>query len=93
MSPTRALRGCQSRLHQPQEDREVVVGDPLILTLRGEVDVAVTDPLRGAWYRVAEHAEHEMINIDLREVTLMDARGLGMLNRQVAARWMLIPAG
>jgi hypothetical protein len=25
------------------------VGDPLILTLCGEVDIAVTDPLRGAW--------------------------------------------
>jgi hypothetical protein len=29
--------------------------------------------------RVAEHAEHEMIDIDLGEVTFMDARGLGLL--------------
>jgi anti-sigma B factor antagonist len=62
------------------------VGDPLILTLCGEVDIAVTDPLRATWYRVAEHAEHEMIDVDLRQVTFMDACGLGllvgMLNRQ-----------
>jgi anti-sigma B factor antagonist len=63
-----------------------VVGDLLILTLRGEVDIAVTDPLRAAWYRAAEQAEHEMIDIDLGEVTFMDAGALGllvgMLNRQ-----------
>ena len=59
---------------------------PLILTLSGEVDIAVADRLTDSWYRVAEHAEHEVIDIDLREVTFMDARGLallvGMLNRQ-----------
>jgi anti-sigma B factor antagonist len=62
------------------------VGNPLILALCGEVDIAVTDPLRAAWYRVAERPEHEVIDIDLHEVTFMDARGLGllvgMLNRQ-----------
>jgi len=62
------------------------VGDPLILTLCGEVDIAVTEPLRATWYLVAERAEHEMIDVDLCEVTFMDACGLGllvgMLNRQ-----------
>jgi anti-sigma B factor antagonist len=63
----------------PQEDREAVVGDLLILTLRGEVDIAVTDPLRAAWYRAAEQAQHEMIDIDLGEVTFMDVHALGLL--------------
>src|SRR3954469_15346969 len=52
-----------------QEDREAAVGNPLILALCAEVDIAVTDPLHAQWYRVAEHAEHEEIDIDLHEVT------------------------
>src|SRR3954451_4816515 len=85
---------CSHREHEavlvqaasPQGDREAVVDVPLILTLSGEVDIAVAAPLTDSWYRVAEHGEHEVIEIDLREVTFMDARGLallvGMLNRQ-----------
>src|SRR4051794_11262349 len=43
--PTASTKGVLVAAPSPQEDREVVVGDLLILTLRGEVDIAVADPL------------------------------------------------
>src|SRR3954447_26558238 len=56
-----------------------VVRHPLLLTLSGEVDIDLADRLVTAWYALAEQAEHEVIDIDLHEVTFMDAAGLGLL--------------
>jgi anti-sigma B factor antagonist len=59
---------------------------PLVLPLRGEIDIAVATSLRPGWYALAEHERLEEIVVDLREVTFMDASGLGLLvgtrNRQ-----------
>jgi anti-anti-sigma factor len=78
---------CSHREHEavlvqpasPQAGEEAAVGDPLVLTLSGEIDIDVADRLVAPWYSVAEHAEHEIIEIDLHEVTFMSAAGLGLL--------------
>jgi anti-sigma B factor antagonist len=62
------------------------MGRPLVLALRGEIDIAVATSLRPGWYALAEQERLDEIVVDLREVTFMDAAGLGLLvgmrNRQ-----------
>jgi anti-sigma B factor antagonist len=59
---------------------------PLVLPLRGEIDIAVATSLRPGWYALATQERLEEIVVDLRDVTFMDASGLGLLvglrNRQ-----------
>jgi anti-anti-sigma factor len=49
------------------------------LWLTGEVDIAVVDGLRDAWFGLAERGDHELVVVDLGAVTFMDAAGLGLL--------------
>jgi anti-sigma B factor antagonist len=62
------------------------MGCPLVLPLRGEIDIAVAGSLRSAWYALAAQERLEEIVVDLQDVTFMDASGLGLLvgtrNRQ-----------
>ena len=59
---------------------------PLVLPLRGEVDISVASSLRPGWYTLAEQERVPEIVVDLSDVTFMDATGLGLLvgtrNRQ-----------
>ena len=59
---------------------------PLVLPLRGEVDISISSSLRPGWYTLAEQECAAEIVIDLLDVTFMDASGLGLLvgtkNRQ-----------
>jgi|tagenome__1003787_1003787.scaffolds.fasta_scaffold20796584_2 anti-anti-sigma factor len=52
---------------------------PVVLKLSGEVDIAVVDSLREAWYATAEQDGARPIVVDLTEVTFIDASGLGLL--------------
>jgi anti-sigma B factor antagonist len=45
-----------------------------VLTVRGEVDLATVDALRGELSTALEHADK--VVLDLREVTFMDTQGL-----------------
>jgi anti-sigma B factor antagonist len=62
------------------------MGRPLVLPLRGEIDIAVATSLRPGWYALAEQEHLQEIVVDLQDVTFMDASGLGLLvgtrNRQ-----------
>jgi anti-sigma B factor antagonist len=55
------------------------MGRPLVLPLRGEIDIAVATSLRPGWYRLAEQEPLDEIVVDLQDVTFMDASGLGLL--------------
>lgn len=62
------------------------MGRPLVLPLRGEVDISVATALRSGWYALAEQERIAEIVVDVADVTFLDASGLGLLvgtkNRQ-----------
>jgi anti-sigma B factor antagonist len=55
-----------------------VEADQAVLTLAGDVDVAVADDVQSAGFRCLQRTESALV-IDLAEVTFMDSSGLGAL--------------